>query len=56
LNVATRVYAVSGIALNDALWNIPAALSYQLQIIFLQRQGFVFKRDTRAELMEQLSI
>ena len=38
MNVATRVYAVSGIALEDALWNIPAALAHQLQLIFLQRK------------------
>ncbi len=51
INVATCVYAVSGIAWNDILWNIPAAHAYQLQLVYAMRQGHVLKRDNRAEIM-----
>ena len=54
INVATCVYAVSGISFTDALWNIPAALAYQLQLLYCQRQGSVFKRDTKAEILAAL--
>jgi hypothetical protein len=54
LNVVSCVYAVSGIALEEALWHIPAALSYQLQLIYWQREGHVFKRDAKAEILAQL--
>ena len=54
INVATCVYAVSGIAFADILWHIPAALAYQLQLVYAQRQGQVFKLDNKAEIMELL--
>jgi hypothetical protein len=54
ISVATCVYAVSGIGFNDALWNIPAALAYQLHLLYWQRQGTVFRRDNRAEILKEL--
>jgi hypothetical protein len=52
--VATCVYAVSGIAFNDALWNIPAALAYQLHFLYWQRQGHGFGRDNRRQILKEL--
>jgi hypothetical protein len=54
IEVAACVYAVSGIVFDDCLWNIPAALSYQMQLIFYQRQGNIFKLDNRADILAQL--
>jgi hypothetical protein len=54
INVASCVYAVSGIAFDDALWNIPVALAYQLQLLFFQRQGAVFRRDNREQILKEL--
>jgi hypothetical protein len=54
--VASHVHAVSGIAFEDALWNIPAALAYQLDFIFWQdHRGAVFRRDARADILKELS-
>jgi hypothetical protein len=54
ISVATAVYAVSGIGFDDALWNIPLALAYQLRLIYLQRQGFEFRRDNREQILKEL--
>jgi hypothetical protein len=54
ISVATCVYAGSGIGFEDALWNIPAALVYQIQLLYWQRQGIGFRKDDRAAILKEL--
>jgi hypothetical protein len=45
---------MTGLPWNDCLWNLPVAIAYQIELLYWQREGNVFKRDSKAEIMKEL--
>jgi len=47
ISIATSVVAMTGLSWHEVLWQLPVALSYQLHLLYLQRQGRTFLIDSR---------
>jgi hypothetical protein len=47
------IIPLTGMSLHEVLWELPAAIAYQFQLVWLQMQGheFVMERTDRAILM-----
>jgi hypothetical protein len=47
---------LTGLTLDQVLWTLPAAIAYQLQLIYLQMQGqqFVVGRQSEEQIFERL--
>jgi hypothetical protein len=47
---------LTGMTLNQVLWQLPAAIAYQLQFVWMQMQGhqFVIGRRNEEWIFEQL--
>jgi hypothetical protein len=46
---------MTGLPLHDVLWNLPVAIAYQIELLFWQREGTVFRRDSKAEILKELN-
>jgi hypothetical protein len=55
IEVATSVYALTGLPWHDILWELAAAIAYQLQILYWTRQGHVYLRDQSARIRRRLA-
>jgi hypothetical protein len=54
IQVATIVVSMTGLAWEHVLWQLPAAIAYQIQILYWQRQGRNFYVDRSAKIRRQL--
>jgi hypothetical protein len=48
---------LTGMTLHEVLWQLPAAIAYQLQLIYLQMQGHQFiagRRQSEERILERL--
>jgi hypothetical protein len=54
VEIATCAIALTGMSWEQVLWRIPAALCVQLQLLYYQRRGTIFIKDTRAKIRRQL--
>jgi hypothetical protein len=54
IQVATTVVSMTGLAWEHVLWQLPAAIAYQIQILYWQRKGRNFYIDRSAKIRRQL--
>jgi hypothetical protein len=54
VETASIVHQMTGLNWHDALWELPAAIAYQLQILYWMRQGHTYLKDQVARIRRQL--
>jgi hypothetical protein len=52
--IATTVTQMARVPFWDVLWQLPAAVSYQINLLHWQREGNVFLVDDREEIRAAL--
>jgi hypothetical protein len=55
IEVASCVIPLTGLSLHEVLWELPAALAYQFQLVALQMRGADLRKDASAEIWKALS-
>jgi hypothetical protein len=54
ISIATTVSQMTRMSLLDVLWQLPAAVAYQVNLLHWQRDGNVFLVDDREEIRAAL--
>jgi hypothetical protein len=55
ISLAVTVTQTTGVPFLDVLWELPAAVSYQVNLLHWQREGNVLLVDDREEIRRALS-
>jgi hypothetical protein len=54
IQIATAVHQMTGLPWRYILWELPAAIAYQIHILYWQRQGAVYYKDQTARIRRRL--
>jgi hypothetical protein len=55
IEIATTVFALTGLPWHHILWELPVAIAYQLQLLYWIRQGHIYYRDQTARIRRALA-